>query len=264
MLILTLCSAIIPTPVLIIAMTGPHPAPAASDPPPPLITETEIWQNLPIELLKPKYAPGAIPLVPKNLLNSMKAQAVQGHSAGLATAFGTPTQPIIPKPAAATALWHYLNQGLQFGIQQKLALQPTVQPNPATATSTSVHQKVVKIRDPDLFEGTDRGKLEVYKSQVRNKIRGNASEFPNDASQVSYAVLYLTGAAYAWAAPQVDEQGQWRWTNLDRFLGSLDTAFNDPDQARAAEWEIDRLRQGKDLCSIYYAKFTTLAAKLSD
>lgn len=99
----------------------------------------------------------------------------------------------------------------------------------------SVTSKLVKIWDPDLFEGTDRSKLEVFKSQVRNKLRGNAAEFLDDSSQVSYAVSYLSGAAYAWAAPHADERGQWNWANITPFFTSLDTEFNDPDQAGTAE-----------------------------
>ena len=191
----------------------------------------------------------------------MRAQVVQAHAAGVATAFGTLAQPVVPEPAAATAISTYFHQVLQYGISQKMALASMGANRTPSAPVTS---RVVNIRDPDLFKGTDRSKLEVYKSQVRNKLRGNAAEFLDESSQVSYAVFYLSGAAYAWAAPQTDEQGQWQWANIIAFFASLDTAFNDPDQARTVEWEIDRLKQGKDLCSIYYAKFTTLAAKLPE
>ena len=148
--------------------------------------------------------------------------------AGVATAFGAAAQPITPEPAAATAIWTYFHQGLQYGITQKMAITNRT-------SGPSVTSKLVKIRDPDLFEGTDRSKLKVFKSQVRNKLRGNAAEFPDDSSQVSYAVSCLSGAAYAWAAPQADERGQWIWANITAFFASLDTAFNDTDQARTAE-----------------------------
>ena len=173
------------------------PAPPVPAPPVAAPTTTDIWCSLPTELLRPQYNNlGPVPLVPANLPAEMRAQVVQAHAAGVATAFGTLAQPIVPEPAAATVIWTYFHQGLQYGITQKMALA-SISGSASRTSGTPVTSKMVKIRDPDLFVGTDRSKLEVYKSQVRNKLRGNAAEFPDDSSQVSYAVSYLNGAAYA-------------------------------------------------------------------
>ena len=93
-----------------------------------------------------------VPLVSGNLPDEIRAQVVHAHATGVATSFGTVAQPIVPEPVAATAIWTYFHQGLQYGISQKMALTSMGANHTPSAPVTS---RVAKIRDPDLFEGTD-------------------------------------------------------------------------------------------------------------
>lgn len=225
------------------------------------------WLSLLEHLDANRLVPASTATVPMAVHEDILPELQLAHAAGMSTALGTRMSYSASDPVTAAVLATYFNQGLQYGLQQRVAalqLQP-VQPTPPAPTLQS-QPKIVKIRDPDLFDGTNRAKLETFKSQVRNKVRGNSSEFPDAASQVSYAVSYLSGSAYDWAAPQVDRQGEgaWVWENLAAFFTALDTAFNDPDQARTAAWQIDHLKQGKRACPLYYADFTTLVTKLPD
>ena len=130
------------------------------------------------------------------------------HAAGCISALGTYIAPTSSEPAATLVLHAYFYKGFQNTLALKLQYSPashtTVNQAPATAAP-----KTSKIRDPDLFDGTDRARLNTYKSQTRNKILGNASEFPNGPIKIKYTVSYLFGVAYKWAEPQVNSTGTW-------------------------------------------------------
>jgi hypothetical protein len=58
-----------------------------------------------------------------------------------------------------------------------------------------------KIVVPDKFDRSSPTKAEVYGSQFGLYVVSSPALFPDDLSKVVFALLYLTGAASAWAQP---------------------------------------------------------------
>ena len=56
----------------------------------------------------------------------------------------------------------------------------------------------VKPRVPDLFDGTDTGKLEVFTFQCSMYIATCAKDFPDDSSRVAFMLSYLKGTPLDW------------------------------------------------------------------
>ena len=242
---------------------GPQTLPSESGIPSDEQITTNNWNALKSLMERSPLQPANVPFFFDESPPAFMPAIFAAHAAGCTSALGTYVAPTSPEPTATPVLYAYFYQGFQHTLAQKLQHSPATHTTVNQAPAT-VAPKTSKIRDPDLFDGTDRAKLNTYKSQTKNKILGNASEFPDEPTKVRYAVSYLSGAAYKWAEPQVNSTGTWIWGTLDEFFTTLDTAYNDPDQARTAEWEIERLKQGKHSCSLHYANFTSLASKIPD
>ena len=109
---------------------------------------TKNWANLyaliQVSPLQPSPTPTLFEALPSELL----AFIYFAHVTGCTSALGSPSQSTIPEPAAAPALLAYFSQGLQYTLQQRIAVMSTpVQ-----------HQESKDIRgkNPDTFDGTNR------------------------------------------------------------------------------------------------------------
>ncbi|RKF73274.1 hypothetical protein GcM1_245169 [Golovinomyces cichoracearum] len=83
-----------------------------------------------------------------------------------------------------------------------------------------------------------------------------------EEAKIRYAGSYLTGYAYTWFKPHVDQDsGDIAFACFDSFLKSLRAAFDDPDSYATAEIELESLKQDGS-CAAYYASMISLFAQL--
>ena len=78
-----------------------------------------------------------------------------------------------------------------------------------------------------------------FLSQLRNKLQGNATKFPDAQHEMRYAFGFLKGAAYV-TEPHFQDYGI-AFQTLAEFTQVLRTAFGNPDEIRTARREIDNL-----------------------
>ncbi|SAM05196.1 hypothetical protein [Absidia glauca] len=122
--------------------------------------------------------------------------------------------------------------------------------------------KEPKVADPQHFNGTSKD-LPNFITQCRMYITLQPSRFPDDKMKVIFMCSYMRGAAFSWVQPHLDNldtpEEEAFLVNFPLFLQALRDAFGDPDQKKAAEFEISSLHQGEQPASTYAAKFQRLA-----
>lgn len=86
--------------------------------------------------------------------------------------------------------------------------------------------------------------------------------FAQDEAKIRYAGSYLTGNAYTWFQPHVDQiSGDLAFESFETFIKALAAAFDDPDAYATAERELESLKQDGS-CAAYYAKMVSLFSQL--
>jgi hypothetical protein len=112
------------------------------------------------------------------------------------------------------------------------------------------------IPDPEKFTG-ERKDLKPFLSQIRLKLQGNDSMFPNLALRLAYISSLVKGPAYAHIEEHIAD-GFTRIPDVDSLLSILTIAFGDPDEVGTAEREMKSLRQKGTDFATYFAEFQRL------
>ena len=114
---------------------------------------------------------------------------------------------------------------------------------------------------PEKFDGT-RSQFGSFVTKLQLQFRANSNAFSSEESKILYAGSYLTGNAYVWFEPHVDQTtGNVSFTTFAEFLQSLRAAFDDPDAYATSERQLEALRQEAS-CAAYYAKIVSLFSLL--
>lgn len=156
-----------------------------------------------------------------------------------------------------------LGQGLALEINK-----PTILPHPAmreeevkTSSYPISSSRVAQPSEPEKFDGT-RALFGDFLTRLKLQSRSFPREFTQDEAKIRYAGSYLTGNAYTWFQPQVDQiTGDLTFTTFESFINALGAAFDDPDLYATAKRELESLRQDGS-CAAYYAKIVSLFSQL--
>jgi hypothetical protein len=139
--------------------------------------------------------------------------------------------------------------------------EPTAQPEQALAKSltllankianisqTPKPQSKVQQRAPDVFDGTDPGKLDTFIFQCSMYISARTSDFPDSESRVSFALSYLKGVPLDWFqgefAMWMEQNGTppvW-FSSYPAFLQELRRLFGSRDPVADATNAIENLK----------------------
>ncbi|KAI0991507.1 hypothetical protein K3495_g16680, partial [Podosphaera aphanis] len=139
---------------------------------------------------------------------------------------------------------------------QGLALQ-----GQTTSATSSNSSSVARPDKPDKFDGT-RTLFNNFVTQMQIQFRANPSAFPSEESKILYAGSFLSGIAYTWFQPRVDQAtGQVSFATFVEFLEALRAAFDDPDSYATAESQLESTRQ-ETSCAAYYARIVSTFALL--
>jgi hypothetical protein len=118
----------------------------------------------------------------------------------------------------------------------------------AEISKPSQPQSKVQQRSPDIFDGTDSGKLDTFVFQCSMFIAARGGDFPDSESRVSFALSYLKGVPLDWFqgdfASWMDRSGTpppW-FTSYPIFLQELRRLFGPRDPVADATNALEGLK----------------------
>jgi hypothetical protein len=157
------------------------------------------------------------------------------------------------------------------GLQQQLetARLLTATPN-RTPSPVRMEPKAEapKVNPPALFSG-ERDELETYLTRCEHIFLTTPQKFPKEQAKVLYASTYLSGTAYSWFIPLLQQYSiavasgpdsipiPNEFLSWKNYRDSLIAMFGDPDIGRTKTREIKALKQTSSV-SVYTAEFRRL------
>ena len=109
-------------------------------------------------------------------------------------------------------------------------------------------KNTAKPRNPDIFDGTDPSKLEIFVFQLVMYFSTRRSDFPDNSSRVTFALSYLKGNPLEWFQSQVTQaleednnMPDW-WENYSTFIKELRRLFGPRDPVTDAAQFLESLR----------------------
>ena len=141
-------------------------------------------------------------------------------------------------------------------LAQTLAAQNTRPPAAQSAPAVPVTSPT-RLWEPDIFDGSDANKLQVFILQCSLHFQDRANAFSSGKAKVTYALSFLTGPALSWFEPMLFDLALPAWVNdWDLFHMELETNFGLFDVVGEAEAEIKTLVMAEGSCSaIYFVEF---------
>lgn len=125
------------------------------------------------------------------------------------------------------------------------------------------HSRKVKVKEPDIFNGSDPQKLNNFILQCNLFFRNN-SAYSEDGSKVTFAMSYLRDTALEYFEPSIldsDETPEWL-DNWSSFVCALRTQFGPIDPIADAEDGIDNLKMHDNQHIVNYnVNFNRLAIR---
>lgn len=120
-----------------------------------------------------------------------------------------------------------------------------------------------KIKEPPMFDG-DPTKIANFIGHVKMYIYTNRSSFPDDTSKICFLCSYLSGYAFTWALPYLDNLGTSHieicMLSFPLFLVEFQKSFGEVNERLNNETKLLRLRQGRSPASEYAITFRRLSA----
>ena len=128
----------------------------------------------------------------------------------------------------------------------------------ATAGETQNQSRMVKIADPDRFDGA-RSQLRAFKAAVENKITGNSPSSPTVGTELAYIFGLLKGRVQDQIEAQRLPNGSLPFASRQDMIRVLDQAFGDPDEEGTAQRRLMEVRQANRTFADYFAEFQRYA-----
>jgi len=137
---------------------------------------------------------------------------------------------------------------------------PSVHPPSANIVNTLCHLSntlgrppiapPVKVRVPDVFDGTDPHQLHRFLFQCRLYFRSGPTLFKSDVDKVNFAMTYVSGVVQDWfqvALEQEDQDVHHAWLySWSSFVKEMHTYFGIPDVAAKSAHSLDHLCMNPD------------------
>ncbi|MBW0488569.1 hypothetical protein O181_028284 [Austropuccinia psidii MF-1] len=122
---------------------------------------------------------------------------------------------------------------------------------------------------PDSFDGTKAYKLRGFIQSCQLIFHNYPANFFSDRKKVFYSTSFLTGRAGKWIEPYLsnisNDDPSYLLNNWQLFEIQLITLFDDPNEVRKAEKELDNLSiKESGQVSLYIADFRSLMSRIGD
>ncbi|MBW0495872.1 hypothetical protein O181_035587 [Austropuccinia psidii MF-1] len=136
-------------------------------------------------------------------------------------------------------------------------------------TSKAPAFKTSSMKAPDSFDGTKAYKLRGFIQSCQLIFHNDPANFFSDRKKVLHSTSFLTGRAGKWIEPYLsnisNEDPSYLLNNWQLFGTQLFTLFDDPNEVRKAEQELDNLRMKESgQVSLYIADFRSLMSRIGD
>lgn len=155
-----------------------------------------------------------------------------------------------------------LNEAFRLLSQVVLRMQPN-----ATTPSNPPAFQTPEMKKPDSFDGYSHQKLRAYLQQCKLIFLNDPSMFAMDIRKTVYESSYLTGKAFKWIQPYLENMSddpEFLMNSWSNFKGHLITLFGDPNELRKAEHQLDVLTmRDSDQASTYISFFRALESRLT-
>jgi hypothetical protein len=237
-----------------------NPASSSDSSPGPAYTlEENHWRNLRDALNHTPLDPSPRPSIFNGTPADFVPHITMAHTCGLTSGISsTPTIPnmivLANTSAAQECQWMYYDQGLQYGILQRLQAI-----SGSEASRPPPRQPAPKSRAPEPFDGT-REKYSTFVLQLSLLFQNDPARYGSEGIQIRTAASYLSGGALGWFKAYHDETTQEiKFKTYTEFIQALKAAYDDPDKRATAERKLLALRQNHKDCSTYHAEFSTHA-----
>ena len=154
---------------------------------------------------------------------------------------GPPGPPNPPNPPNNPVL---NNGGLQFlntlqAISNNLANLNQLAPPKA---------KKIKVRDPDIFDGTDPKKIQDFLVSCNLHFQDHPNLFADDEKKILFVLSFLKGATISWFGPGLmdpNNAAHWMW-DFDTFILELESNFGPHDPISDAKNLLTNLTMKKN------------------
>ncbi|MBW0555906.1 hypothetical protein O181_095621 [Austropuccinia psidii MF-1] len=136
-------------------------------------------------------------------------------------------------------------------------------------TSKAPAFKTPSMKAPDSFDGTKAYKWRGFIQSCQWIFHNDPENFFSDRKKVFYSTFFITGRAGKWIEPYLsnisNEDPSYLLNNWKLFETQLFTLFDDPNEVRKAEQELDNLRM-KEIAqvSLYIADCRSLMSRIGD
>ena len=126
-----------------------------------------------------------------------------------------------------------------------------------TLAERPTRPETIRIRVPDVFDGSDPTKFSAWKVQCSMYVQANQHLFPDRPSEVLWILSYLRGSAYDWFADQISDgsASEESWFDSARNLfNEVERVFGPQDQVGDAIRAMEALTM-KDKATTYTVEF---------
>ena len=125
----------------------------------------------------------------------------------------------------------------------------------------------VKVRVPDVFNGTDPHQLHHFLFQYRLYFCSGLTLFKSDVDKVNFAMTYMSGVVQDWLQVALEQEYQgvhYAWLySWPSFVKEIHTCFGIPDIVAEAAHFLDHLHMNPDdWITIYNIAFLRYSAEL--
>lgn len=121
-----------------------------------------------------------------------------------------------------------------------------------------------RINDPPTFDG-DPSKIANFIGHIKMSIYFDGSRFQDEISKIIFLCSFLTGFAFTWALPYIENLGTHNldicMSSFELFLEEFQRSFGEVNEKLNNETQLLRLRQGRGSAAEYAANFRRLSAR---
>ncbi|MBW0564175.1 hypothetical protein O181_103890 [Austropuccinia psidii MF-1] len=125
------------------------------------------------------------------------------------------------------------------------------------------------MKAPECFDGTQPFKFRSFLHSCQLIFHNDPANFSQDRKKVLYATSFLIGRAAKWIEPYLtnltNQDSNYLLNSWPLFESQLFTLFDDPNEVRKAEAELDslRMKEGSHV-SLYLVDFRSLVSRIGD
>jgi Retrotransposon gag protein len=178
---------------------------------------------------------------------------------------------------AANQTLHEMNQQYSTriaGMEERLdQLNTSATPDSSTGTTAHIKRKeLIKIKEPEPFNGEKRSELQGFLSHCRLMFLTNPDLYSTEQLKIFYAGSLLRGTAYNWFEPLLRRYESFHYnplttlppdefTSFSSFSDAMTRMFGDPDLKNTKTRELYELKQVTSV-AIYVSEFQRISAFL--